>query len=62
MAVSLPEPILFTDEQMREYIANGYVLLRPDVADELHRTIDEKLNFIQEYEHNPGNNDFLNWR
>tara|TARA_Y100000588_G_C13830634_1_gene743433 strand:+ start:492 stop:593 length:102 start_codon:yes stop_codon:yes gene_type:complete len=28
-----PEPILLADEQMRQFIANGYVVLRPSVPD-----------------------------
>ena len=56
MSQKTPEPILLNDEQMREYIANGYVLLRPTVPDGTHEIIDEKLNWIQEHEHNPGNN------
>ena len=47
MAVNSPEPMLLNDEQMRQYIANGYVILRPNLADELHRTIDDKFNFIR---------------
>ena len=38
MYLNSPEPILFNDEQMREYIANGYVILRPSVPDEVHRS------------------------
>lgn len=41
---------------MRQFIANGYLLLRPGVPDEVHQTIDEKFNFIDEHEFNPGNN------
>ena len=56
MGLESPEPILLNDEQMREYIANGYVVLRSSVPDEVHRIIDEKFNFICEHEFNPGNN------
>lgn len=56
MQLESTEPILLNDEQMREYIANGYVILRPSLSEELHRTIDEKFNWIQEHEFNPGNN------
>ena len=52
----MPEPVLLSDEQMRQYVANGYVVLRPSVDDEVHRVIDEKFNFIREHEYNPGNN------
>ena len=32
-------PLLLTDEQMRQYIVDGYVMLEPSVPDELHETI-----------------------
>lgn len=50
------EPALLNDEQMRQFIANGYVLLRPSVPDALHQAIDEKFNYVNEHEFNPGNN------
>jgi len=56
MQPNSPEPILLNDEQMREYIANGYVILRPSVPNEVHRMIDEKFDFIDKNEFNPGNN------
>ena len=56
LSLPRPEPIPLNDEQMREFIANGYVVLRPGVAADVHRTIDEKLDFIDEHEFNPGNN------
>lgn len=56
MEPSSTKPILLNDEQMREYIVNGYVFLRPGVPDELHRIIDEKFDFVHEHEFNPGNN------
>ncbi len=51
-----PEPILLADEQMRQFIANGYVVLRPSVPDSVHQVIDAKFDFFNEYEFNPGNN------
>jgi HEAT repeat protein len=56
MYLDSPEPILLNDEQMREFIANGYVILRPNIPDEVNRTIDEKFDFIDKHEFNPGNN------
>ncbi len=56
MGLKSQQPVLLSDEQMRQFIANGYLLLRPSVPDEVHRTIDEKFNFIVEHEFNPGNN------
>ena len=34
---------LFTDEQMKQFIANGYVIIKPNVPTSLHQTICEKL-------------------
>jgi len=31
---NLEKPKLFNDEQMRQYVADGYVLFQPDVPDE----------------------------
>ena len=49
-------PLLFHDEQIREFIVNGYVVLQPDVPDALHETIRQKLQFVLDEEFNPGNN------
>ena len=51
-----PKPVLFSDEQMREYIANGYVALRPSVPREVHKTIRCKFDSLQEHDGKPGNN------
>ena len=56
MANVSPEPVLLDDEQMRQFIANGYVVLRPSVPDSVHQVIDAKFDFVHEYEFNPGNN------
>lgn len=50
------EPKLFTDEQMRQYIADGYVVFKPDVPDGVHATVREKLQFMVDEEFNYGNN------
>ena len=49
-------PILLTDEQMRQYIIDGYVMLEPSVPDDLHETIRGKLANVLETGINPGNN------
>ena len=50
------EPRLFTDAQMRQYIANGYLVFKPNVPDEVHATVREKLQFMVDEEFNYGNN------
>lgn len=49
-------PKLFNDEQMRHYIADGYVVFKPDVPDEVHETVREKLQVMVDEEFNYGNN------
>ena len=57
MSVSFNDtPVLLTDEQMRQYIVDGYVMLEPSVPDELHETIRRKLADVLEVGSNPGNN------
>ena len=53
---NLEKPKLFNDEQMRQYVADGYVLFQPDVPDEVHKTVMEKLQYMCEEEYNYGNN------
>ena len=50
------DPVLFSDEQMRQYVAEGYVVFKPDVPDEVHETVREKLQFMVDEEFNYGNN------
>ena len=49
-------PVLFTDEQIRRFIVDGYVVFKPDLPDAIHEEIRRKLNIIFENEANPGNN------
>lgn len=49
-------PLLLTDEQMRQYIVDGYIMLEPSVPDELHQTIRRKLADVLDVGSNPGNN------
>ena len=40
------EPKLFNDEQMRQFVADGYVVFQPDVPEEVHKTVREKLQYM----------------
>ncbi len=50
------EPILLIDEQMREFIVNGYLVLEPTVPEGTHEACYRKLSEIIDSELNPGNN------
>ena len=50
------KPLLLSDEQMREFIVNGYLVLQPSVPDELHQIICRKLAEALDIGYNPGNN------
>ena len=50
------QPILLSDEQIREFIVNGYVVLQPSVPESLHETICTKLTKVLNEVGNPGNN------
>ena len=52
----MTDPILLTDEQMREFIVNGYLVFTPTVPEGTHETCYRKLNEIIDSEANPGNN------
>lgn len=52
----MQDPILLTDEQMQQFIVDGYLVFRPSVPDDLHDRIYQKLNRIIDNETNPGNN------
>ncbi len=57
MSVSFNDaPVLLTDEQMRQFVVNGYVMVEPSVPDGLHETIRRKLTTVLEAGSNPGNN------
>lgn len=49
-------PKLLNDEQMRQYIADGYVVFKPNVPDAVHETVREKLQMMVDDEFNYGNN------
>ncbi len=53
---SVQEEALLTDEQMRRFITDGYLILNAQVAEEIHRTIYDRLQWLTHQESNPGNN------
>lgn len=50
------DPILLNDEQMRQFLVDGYLVFQPTVPDGAHEAIDEKFSWLVENEPNPGNN------
>lgn len=56
MDTSSLEPILLIDEQMRQFLVDGYLTLQPTVPEGTHQIIDEKFSWLIEHETNPGNN------
>jgi hypothetical protein len=49
-------PILLTDEQMKKFIAEGFLILKTDFSAEFHQNLLAQLNQVYEQEGNPGNN------
>ena len=49
-------PILLDDEQVRGYIANGYIKIELSLSGELHEAIARKLDSMHERGPNLGNN------
>lgn len=49
-------PVLLTDEQMRHFIAHGYVLLQTDFSDRFHAAMNARIAAVMQEEGNPGNN------
>ncbi|MGG1516132.1 HEAT repeat domain-containing protein [Paenibacillus oryzisoli] len=47
---------LLTDEQMRTFIAQGFLILKTDFPREFHENLVAQLNSVYEEEGNPGNN------
>jgi HEAT repeat protein len=52
----MEEPTLLNDEQMREFITDGYLLFQPTIPATVHEAIYQRLNEIIDVEPNPGNN------
>lgn len=47
---------LLTDDQMRQFISHGYVVLKTDFSREFHETMSRKIVEVMAKEGNPGNN------
>lgn len=47
---------LLTDEQMRKFITEGYLVLNTDFSDAFHEELLDQLNDVYKNEGNPGNN------
>ena len=47
---------LLTDEQMRQFISQGYVILRTELPKEFYELLNANLSEVMEKEGNPGNN------
>lgn len=50
------KPLLLTDEQMRTFITNGFLILKTDFSKEFHQKLVEQLSQVYAHEGNPGNN------
>ncbi|OXM83803.1 HEAT repeat domain-containing protein [Paenibacillus rigui] len=49
-------PVLLSDEQMRKFITEGFLILQTDFPEAFHQRLTEQLNQVYEQEGNPGNN------
>ena len=47
---------LLTDQQVQQFITDGYVVVKPDLPDDFHRHLFEQTEHVWEKEFNPGNN------
>ena len=47
---------LLSDEQMKEFIVNGFVKLKTELPSDVHQRIYERTEEVFEREGNPGNN------
>lgn len=54
--VTVPNPVLLSDEQVRRFITDGYLQLDCGLPAEVHEAIYDKLQWILHEEGNPGNN------
>ena len=51
-----PKPQLLTDEQMRRFIVDGYLVFKPELPVDFHEKVYQKLDKVVHKEGNPGNN------
>jgi hypothetical protein len=49
-------PLLLTDEQMRKFITEGFLILNTDLPESFHLAMTEELTRVYNEEGNPGNN------
>lgn len=49
-------PVLLTDDQMRQFITEGFLILKTDFSKQFHQELLQELNEVYEKEGNPGNN------
>ena len=54
--MKIQTPKLLTDQQVQQFIVDGYLILKPSVDPSLHKVIDEKFCWLSANETNPGNN------
>ncbi|BBH19537.1 hypothetical protein Back11_08820 [Paenibacillus baekrokdamisoli] len=54
--MAITNPLLLTDQQMKSFITNGFLILKTDFSKEFHAGLVEQLNEIYDKEGNPGNN------
>ncbi|MEZ4862899.1 MAG: HEAT repeat domain-containing protein [Caldilineaceae bacterium] len=52
----MSQPILLSDEQMRHFIAHGYLVLQTDFPAEFHEAMSHNIQAVMQKEGNPGNN------
>ncbi|MCE7988208.1 MAG: phytanoyl-CoA dioxygenase [Caldilinea sp. CFX5] len=52
----MSQPVFLTDEQMRHFIAHGYLLLQTDFPPEFHVAMSQNIREVMKKEGNPGNN------
>src|SRR5690554_2231523 len=52
----MDQQYLLTDEQMRQFITEGYLILRTDFSESFHENLCRQLKDVYEKEGNPGNN------
>ncbi|MCJ8332580.1 MAG: phytanoyl-CoA dioxygenase family protein, partial [Lentisphaeria bacterium] len=50
------DAVLLTDEQIQQFICDGYIALESDVDPAVHQLIDERLQYVKENEFHMGNN------
>ena len=52
----IDKTVLLNDEQMRDFIANGSIVVKTDLPPDFHEAVYRKIDMVFEKEGNPGNN------